>query len=87
MLVESGRHVAGRGLQLLIRASGVLVRLCAHLVRYLTAVAAYVFDIYIVIPLQLERLIRGRGSAVPSPVEPAALRNPTERTAPFRAPR
>jgi hypothetical protein len=87
MLVESGRHVVGRGLQLVIRGLGVVFRLLAHLVRYLVAALGHLFDIYIVIPLQVERLVRGRNPAVPSPVEPAALRNPTERTAPFRAPR
>jgi hypothetical protein len=87
MLVESGRHVVGRGLQLVIRGLGVVFRLCAHLVRYLVAVLTHVFDIYIVIPLQVERLVRGRQAYAPSPVEAAALRNPTERTAPFKAPR
>ncbi len=87
MLVESGRHVVGRALALLIRGLGVLLRLCAHLVRYAVAVLGHVFDIYIVLPLQIERLVRGRDAPVASPVDPRALRNPTERTQPFRAPR
>ena len=87
MLVESGRHVLGRALQLLVRGSTILVRLCAHLVRYLTAVLGFLFDIYIVIPLQAERLFKGRASGAPSPVEAGALRNPTERTVTFKAPR
>lgn len=87
MLIETGRHVVGRGLGLLLRGAGVLVRICAHLVRYTMAVLAHVFDIFIVVPLQIERLVRGDAAPVPSPVAPAALRNPTERTQPFQAPR
>ena len=86
MLVESGRHVIGRALQLLVRGSAIVVRLCAHLVRYLTAVLAFLFDIYIVIPLQVERLVKGRAPGAQGPVE-AGLRNPTERTVTFKAPR
>jgi hypothetical protein len=56
-------------------------------VRYATAVLAHVFDIVIVVPLQIERLVRGDSARAPSPVAPAALRNPTERTQPFQAPR
>ncbi len=89
MLVESGRHVIGRLLQLFVRGLGVVVRLCAHLVRYLTAALTHLFDIYIVIPLQVERLVVGSrgGSSGPSPVAGTVLRNPTERTTTFKAPR
>jgi hypothetical protein len=86
MLVESGRHVIGRGLALLVQGLGIAVRLCAHLVRWLAAVLVHVFDIYIVIPLQIERLVRGAGAGAAGP-EPAPLRNPTERTQTFKAPR
>ena len=86
MLVESGRHMIGRGLALLVQGLGVVFRLLAHLVRYLAAVLTHVFDIYIVIPLQVERLVRGPG-AFPSAAEPPPLRNPTERTQTFKAPR
>ena len=85
MLVESGRHVVGRALDLLVRGLTLLFRLLAHLMRYLFAALTHIFDIYIVIPLQVERLFRGRGA--PSPVESTSLRNPTERTQPFKAPR
>jgi hypothetical protein len=78
--------VFGRLLDLLVRSIGLLSRLLAHLMRYLFAALAYLFDIYIVVPLQVERLFRGRRD-VPSPVESASLRNPTERTQPFKAPR
>lgn len=87
MLIETGRHVVGRGLGLVLRGLAVLVRICAHLVRYATAVLAHAFDIVIVVPLQIERLARGDSARAPSPVAPAAVRNPTERTQPFQAPR
>jgi len=86
MLVESGRHVVGRGLAWLVQGLGIVFRLLAHLVRYLAAVLTHVFDIYIVIPLQLERLVRGPSGARGA-VEPPPLRNPTERTQTFKAPR
>lgn len=87
MLVESGRHVVGRGLALLVHGLAILVRLCAHLVRYLAAALTHAFDIFIVIPLQVERLVRGARAAGPAPAEAAALPNPTERTRTFKAPR
>ncbi len=89
MLVESGRHVLGRALVLLVRGLGVVVRLVAHLVRYLTAVLTHAYDIYIIVPLQVERLVHAgkadREAHVPT-ARPA-LRNPAEPTAQFKAPR
>jgi hypothetical protein len=87
MLIETGRHVLGRGLGLLLRGAGVLVRILAHAIRYAMAVLAHVFDIYIVVPLQIERMVRGSAAPVASPVAPGTIRNPTERTQPFQAPR
>jgi hypothetical protein len=89
MLVESGRHVIGRALVLVVRGLGVLLRLAGHAVRYLVAALAAVYDIYIIVPLQLERLVQGRnGRGAESHVRVAgALRNPAEPTAQFKAPR
>jgi hypothetical protein len=78
MLVESGRHVIGRALALLVRGSGFLFRIAAHAVRYLTAAIAHAYDIYIIIPLQLERLVRG-GARDPLAAR-GAIRNPAEPT-------
>lgn len=88
MLVESGRHVIGRALVLVIRGLGVVFRLLGHAFRYLVAALAAVYDIYIIVPLQMERLARGRGSGreVYVPAR-GALRNPAEPTAQFKAPR
>jgi len=89
MLVESGRHVIGRALVLLVRGLGVVVRLAGHGVRYLVAALAHVYDIYIIIPLQVERLARGGGGAreAYAPARGASLRNPAEPTSQFKAPR
>ena len=81
MLVESGRHVVGRALVLLVRGAGFLFRVAAHGVRYLTAALAHAYDIYIIVPLQLERMVRARGAATAAPRPGrAALRNPAEPT-------
>lgn len=87
MLVESGRHVLGRALVLVIRGGGILFRLIAHLVRYLAVVLTQLYDIFIILPLQLERLIRGRGTPAYDAVANTALRNPTEHTGTVKAPR
>jgi len=85
MLVESGRHVIGRALALVIRGGGILFRLLGHGVRYLMAAVAHVYDIYIIVPLQLERLVRSHGAE--GPAGGAAIRNPAERTGPVRVQR
>ena len=88
MLVESGRHVVGRALALAVRGLGASLRVFAHLFRYLTAAAEQAYDIYVIIPLQIERLARSKGepeAARASPLRPG-LRNPAERTAAFRTP-
>ena len=89
MLVESGRHVVGRALALVVRGLGLILRLLAHLFRYLTAAATQAYDIYVIIPLQIERLVRSRGGAGAAfaPTSRPGLRNPAEPTAQFKAPR
>jgi hypothetical protein len=88
MLVQSGRHVMGRALVLVLRGAGGLLRIVGHLVRSLLGALVHAYDIYIIVPLQAERLARGRGGDDRRhELGPAALRNPAEQTAPFRAPR
>jgi len=92
MLVESGRHVAGRALVILLRAVGGILRIAGHVVRYLVAALGHAYDIYIIVPLQAERLARGRdgdrrGGQAHHEFTPSSLRNPAEQTAPVRAPR
>jgi hypothetical protein len=87
MLVESGRHVIGRALALLLQGAGGLLRIGGHALRYLVAAVTHLYDIYIIIPLQAERLVRRGGGEGPHELGSATVRNPAERTAPFRAPR
>ena len=88
MLVESGRHVIGRVLVLLVRGLGAVLRLLGHAMRYLVAALAHAYDIYVIIPLQVERLVRGSSGAGPVSVGGGPrLRNPAEPTAQFKAPR
>jgi hypothetical protein len=84
MLVESGRHVMGRALALAIRGAGVLFRLLGHGVRSLAGALTHVYDIYIIVPLQLERLARARGPEGFNPLGGAAIRNPADRTGPVK---
>ncbi|HEY7724360.1 MAG TPA: hypothetical protein VH880_03445, partial [Anaeromyxobacteraceae bacterium] len=87
MLVESGRHVVGRALALAIRGGGVLFRLAGHGVRHLTAALTHLYDIYIIVPLQLERLTRARGAEPRRPLGGGVLRNPADRTGPVNVQR
>jgi hypothetical protein len=67
----------------------VLVRLAAHALRDHVAALAQAYDIYIILPLQLERLLRPRGGDGEAHLAPArqTLRNPADPTTQFRAPR
>ena len=89
MLVESGRHVVGRALVLVVRGLGVVLRLAGHAARTLMAVLTNAYDIYIIVPLQLERLVQHRvGQASEGYARVAStLRNPAEPTAHFKTPR
>ena len=83
MLVESGRHVLGRALALAVRGAGVVLRLLGHGARTLAGALTHVYDIYIIVPLQLERLVRARGPEGFHPLG-AAIRNPADRTGPVK---
>jgi hypothetical protein len=87
MLVDSGRHVLGRALALAVRGAGVLFRLLGHAVRSLAGALTHLYDIYIILPLQLERLARARTPERFNPLGGAALRNPGDRTGPMKVPR
>jgi hypothetical protein len=84
MLVESGRRVLGRALALAIRGAGVVLRLLGHGARTLAGALTHVYDIYIIVPLQLERLVRARGPEGFHPLGGAAIRNPADRTGPVK---
>jgi hypothetical protein len=72
--------VLGRALVLVVRGLGLLSRLVAHLIRTLAAAATHLFDIAIIIPLQVERLVRRRDPGAAASLGGPPLRNPAERT-------
>ena len=86
MLIESGRHVGGRLAVGLLIGFGFVLRLIGHGMRYLAAGAGHLYDLYIIIPLQLERVVRRRMD-LPSSAEGGGmrLRNPADRTGEYRA--
>jgi len=59
MLIESGRHVVNRILVLLLQGFGLLARSIAYLLQYTILLIAHLYDAIIMIPIQIERWIRG----------------------------
>ncbi|HEY0337516.1 MAG TPA: hypothetical protein VGC70_09280 [Burkholderiales bacterium] len=60
--IASLRTVGGAGLVLLARAAAFVLRLVGHLVRNIARVLITLYDVVIVMPLLVERLIRTRPS-------------------------
>lgn len=59
MLIESGRHVVNRILVLLLHGSGLVARFIAYVLQYAILLIAHLYDAIIMIPIQIERWIRG----------------------------
>jgi hypothetical protein len=59
MLIESGRHVVNRFLVLLLQGLGLASRSLAYLLLYAILLIAHLYDAIIMIPIQIERWIRG----------------------------
>jgi len=75
-LIATGGHIAltlGAGIFGLF---SMIARLLAHGTRYLVEAIRHVYDIYIILPLQLERLATGArgGLSVREPVQGRARR-------------
>jgi len=64
--IATTRTVGGAGLVIAVRALAVLLRLVGNLVRQLARVLVTLYDILIVLPLMLERLVRDRRTSNPS---------------------
>lgn len=58
MLLESGRHVAARGAILTLQTTGGILRILGHAVCSLAGALPSLYDVYIAIPLRLERIWR-----------------------------
>jgi hypothetical protein len=70
--VNSARTVGGAALVMLVRALAVLLRISGTIVRQVTRVLTTLYDIVIVLPLLVERLVlNGRGTEAKKPAKPA----------------
>jgi len=65
-MISTGGHIVLSAATGLLHAGGMICRLGGHGMRYLCEAVRHLYDIYIVIPLQIERLV-SNGSK-PSPV-------------------
>jgi hypothetical protein len=65
--IASARTVGGAVLVIVMRALAVLLRLAGNFVRQVARVLVTLYDILIVLPLLLERLVRDRQAPNPSP--------------------
>jgi hypothetical protein len=59
MLLDSGRHVVATVLVLALQGLGQLASLAAQVSRALAGMLAQLYDVYVAIPLRIERAFRG----------------------------
>jgi hypothetical protein len=65
-MISTGGHIVLSALSGLLHLGGMLSRLGGHLMRYALEAARHLYDIYIVIPLQIEKMVgNGRTPEVP----------------------
>ncbi len=79
MLIHSGRHVGARALAGATEGLGSVARVISWGLRQSFNVLVALFDVYIILPLQAERLLRRRGDA-PARRERPVAGNPADRT-------
>jgi hypothetical protein len=60
MLIDSSRHVLASILVLFLHGVGHLTRMLAHTASSLAKMSVNAYDIYIAIPLRIERSVRGK---------------------------
>jgi hypothetical protein len=70
-MISTGGHIVLSAMTGVLHLGGMLCRLGGHGMRYLCEAARHLYDIYIVIPLQIERLT---GNGRPTPAGSVALR-------------
>jgi hypothetical protein len=59
MLLDSGRHVTAAASVLLLQALGNFVRFVGGTLTSINTALPAIYDIYVAIPLRIERLVRG----------------------------
>jgi hypothetical protein len=69
-LIHSARTVGGSALHGLVRALAFALRLLGNVARQMCRVLIRLYDVAIVVPLQVERLVRGRRETAEAKVEP-----------------
>jgi len=72
MLLDSGRHVAAALAAMCLGAVGNLARVVSHTTRALFRMIPNLYDVYISIPLRIERVLRGEAEEVPRAAAPRA---------------
>ncbi len=60
MLMSSGGTVIAALVTFVLRLFGYLTRVIAHLIRFVVLILKHLYDIYIIIPLQVGRLMRSK---------------------------
>jgi len=68
-MISTGGHIVLSALAGLLNLSGMVARLAGYGMRYLLEAARHVYDIYIVLPLQIERMVgttNGRSNEGPA---------------------
>jgi len=65
-MISTGGHIVLSTVTGLMHAGNMIFRLGSHGMRYLCEFVRHVYDIYIVIPLQIERIVTN--GSKPSPV-------------------
>ena len=60
MLLDSGRHVLAQLAVLALQIVGNAMHVLAHIARYLATAIPSVYDVYVAIPLRIERMVRNR---------------------------
>ncbi len=60
MLLDSGRHILAQLAVLVLHTVGNSMQVLAHVARYLTTAIPSIYDVYVAIPLRIERMVRKR---------------------------
>ncbi len=64
MLIDSSRHVLTTFMVFLLHAIGLLSQILGRIFGHISGALNSVYDVYIAIPLRVERIFGGRGGAI-----------------------
>lgn len=63
LLIETSQHIFYKLLIMLVTFFGYLCKILGHLIEYLIKIVIHLYDAYIIIPVQINNMIRGGGKA------------------------